>query len=126
MGKRCTSTDIVRHRPRSSASSWECDVCAYENQHAHKCQMCGTEKQEHQEAAQDLNLSLMLGNLSIVQSPIPENKEVDDTSVCWDLCLDADPLVSRQSVPEEKSKKKNAAKARQTSILNTSTSTLTW
>merc|ERR1712013_512664 len=79
--KQSKITDILRRPPPSaSSSSWQCEVCTFQNQNikanAPKCAMCGTPKQhsEHEDidAADDLDLSQMIGNLSIVQSPLPE------------------------------------------------------
>lgn len=65
----------------SSTSIWKCDVCTYQNQHAQKCEMCGTPKPEHEDAANDLNLSQMHGDLIIVQriSPIGVHNASDSS-----------------------------------------------
>merc|ERR1712013_494913 len=85
--------------------------------------------------ADDLELSQMIGNLSIVHSPLPELRGHDDASDndrVWDLCVDAEVIPKRKkskkkkvSKPKPKVKPK-AKKAKKASIMNTSTSTATW
>ena len=112
---------------------WDCQICTFWNEGEGKlCEMCGAinKHSKEQRHEQPLDLSALLGTLSISQSP----HRSGEADAVWDVSVEKDieqkkrmkrpPNIDRMPKRKENEKrKKNICK---TSLMNTSSTTASW